>query len=297
MFTFPLHIEQYLAKSGLSSTEILILRHLVETEMLTLRQLAAKTGKSTGVLHQAAKHLLQKGIISRQSLNAAPHYLLRSLDSICVWVREDVHRKETMLLRRQQDLSSFLSSFTQQKTWPEMTHFEGQEGIIGAYTQLLTLKTKELMSFLPITTREEEHPLHDFHRQFLHERRSRGIFLCVLANDTSLGRRYKSRDPFEYRLTTLIPEKRLTISFERIIAGDTIACFDLAEQRACLLRYPQLAQAERALFLSLAGFCEATASVPSLSSATLGQRVSTFVRNSICPPAHHPTPQPSAEVM
>ena len=46
----PAGIESYLKEAGFSATEMLLLRKLVEEDSLTIRELASKTGKSTGVL-------------------------------------------------------------------------------------------------------------------------------------------------------------------------------------------------------------------------------------------------------
>ncbi len=266
MLTLPRTIEQSLLDAGLSQTEILVLQHLVAEDMVTLRQLATKTGKSTGVLDQAMKRLLRRNIVTRKSVNDSPRYLLTSLESVVGWMREDMRLKKTVLERRHQDFLSFLSTLERNRTRPDLSHFEGTEGMALAYKKLLTLGAKELLSFLPILFKEEEHPLSAFYSSHARERRKRGIVLRVVAYDTPLGRRYKSRDPFEHRQTTLIPEDRFPIPFERVIAGEVVACFDLQEQRACFLQYPKLAKAERTLFCSLV---KQGITTTSISSATI----------------------------
>ena len=252
MLTFPAAIEQNLLDSGLSSTEILILCHLIGGDALSLRQLAMKTGKSTGVLSQAMKKLMRKEIVSRQILNESPCYLLQTLEHVSNWLQQDTRQKENTLLRRHRNFMDFFSTLTRNQDRPDLLHFDGQQGICSAYMKLLTLGSREMLCYLPIQHQEEDHPQREFQKQFMRERRKRGILLRLVANDTPLGRRYKSRDPFEHRHTTLVPEDHLPILSERIIIGDTIACFDLEEQRACILRYPQLAKPERELFFSLA---------------------------------------------
>ncbi|HVW66637.1 MAG TPA: hypothetical protein VHA78_02805 [Candidatus Peribacteraceae bacterium] len=50
MTSLPSSIEVYLEEAGFSGTEILILKKLLEEDALTLRELAAKTGKRTNTL-------------------------------------------------------------------------------------------------------------------------------------------------------------------------------------------------------------------------------------------------------
>ncbi|MFA6038721.1 MAG: helix-turn-helix domain-containing protein [Candidatus Peribacteraceae bacterium] len=283
MLTFPAAIEQSLLDSGLSSTEILILCHLIGGDALSLRQLAMKTGKSTGVLSQAMKKLMRKEIVSRQILNESPCYLLQTLEHVSNWLQQDTRQKENTLLRRHRNFMDFFSTLTRNQDRPDLLHFDEQEGICSAYMKLLALGVNELLCFLPMQYQEEDHPLREFQKHFARERRRRGIFLRVIANDSALGRRYKSRDPFEYRNTALVFEEKLTIPFEYVIAGDAVVCFDHKEQRACLLRYPQLAMISRAMFLSLAGPCPMFPSPLTSPAVRFGQRLSALVRGEIHP--------------
>ena len=68
MISLPSHIEKYLSEADFSATEILILRQIITGKAFTLRELASKTGKSTGVLDQAMKKLLKKQIAEKNSL-------------------------------------------------------------------------------------------------------------------------------------------------------------------------------------------------------------------------------------
>lgn len=270
MTDLPASIEAYLTDAGFSATEITVLKKLLEGEALTLRELAAKTGKSTGVLDAAAKKLLQRRIASRETVNDTPKLLIRSLESVCAWVRRDTEEKLAATKSRARDFETFLASLALESVRPEIEHFEGEEGVKKAYVKLLDLAAKELLHERPVTEREEEDPLRDFRVQYFRQRHHRGVFSRVLAPDTPLGRRFQSRDAFEYRETQLVSPSEFPITFEKIIAGDAVACFTRpahsagsgqagsgqagsgsdgrAQPRACILRYPELAHTERAMF-------------------------------------------------
>jgi predicted transcriptional regulator len=269
----PASIETYLTDAGFSVTEMLVLKKLLEGEALTLRELAAKTGKSTGVLDQAVKKLLSRRIIVRETVNDVPKVLLKSLDAIMDWMKRDTEEKLKSMKSRAQDFESFVASLKREGSRPDMEYFEGKDGIQKAYMKLLSLAKKEMLFFIPATVKEEEDPLCAFRVQYFRDRRRRGIFSRVLAPDTPLGRRYRSRDPFEYRETHLLPESVFPITFEKVIAGDTVACFpsapprlaqgrsgssqtrgqapallDNPEMRACFIHYSELAHTERTMF-------------------------------------------------
>jgi len=254
--SLPTSIENYLQDAGFTTTETLVLKHLLEEDGLTLRQLAAKTGRSTGVLDQAMKRLLQKTIATKEPINGTLKYTIHSLHSIQEWMEKDMRTKRELLQRRFQDFESFVASLTLDQTRPEMQHYEGLDGMQQAYQRLLEFaqpttprsKLKEMLHYVSVTCIPNEDPLRDFRVDYFRERHRRGVFSRVIAHDTSLGRRYQSRDPFEYRKTVLVSEDQHPFTFEKIIAGDIVACLNHSERRACLIRYPELAATERASF-------------------------------------------------
>lgn len=247
MKALPSSIEAYLSEAGFSGTEIVVLKKLLEEDALTLRELAAKTGKSTGVLDQSVKKLLKKNILSRESINDTPKYVLASLNSILTWMEEDMKMKQKMMQRRHENFESFVLSLTVGKKRPEMNYFEGLEGIKRAYTQLLE-RGGDIVQYGPTLCMTEDDPLRDFRVQWFRDRRNRGIFSRVITHDNPLGRRFQSRDAFEYRRSILVDEDAYPMYFEKIIIGDTVACFQMEEERACFIRYPAMAEHERMFF-------------------------------------------------
>ncbi len=246
----PAGIESYLKEAGFSSTEMLILRKLVEEDSFTLRELATKTGKSTGVLDQAMKKLLSKKIARKSIINDQPRYSIDSLDAVVKWVNQDMQERKQSLERRHQNFESFISSLKVDKHRPDMEHYHGLEGIQKAYLKLLE-SGKELLTFTPVLTTAEDDPLRAFKVDLFRKRQYKKIFQRILAPDTPLARRFQSKDAFEYRKTLLLPEADYPMAFEKTIVGDTIACINFQDQTACFLRYPDLAASERAHFDSL----------------------------------------------
>lgn len=215
---------------------------------MTLRELATKTGKSTGVLDQASKKLLSRQILIREKINGVPKYTVDSVDAIKRWVQKDSKTKRELISRKEQDFQKFIDSLEFDSSRPRMEYFEGSEGVQKAYMKLLDTQEKEMLQFMPMNLKEEEDPLRDFRVQYFRERKRRKIFLRTIGHESPLGRRFQSRDHFEYRKTSLVPESVCPISFEKIIIGNTIACFNHEEGRACFIHYPELAVAEKQFF-------------------------------------------------
>lgn len=245
--TLPSGIEHSLREAGFSVTELLVLRHLVECETLTVREIANKTGKSTGVLDQSVKKLMGKKIVERTIINGQPRYRIRSLDAIQRWMRQDMQLRQASMERQHQSFQQFLATLKVDRDRPDMEYFQGSEGMEQAYQRLLQSGC-ELRTIAPILTTAEDDPLRACRVSCFRKRQYRKIFQRIIAPDTPLARRFQSRDHFEYRKTLLIPPEQFPLSFEKTVVGDTVACINAPEQSGCFIRYPELAEAERAAF-------------------------------------------------
>lgn len=250
MNAIPAGVEATLLEVGFSITEIAILRRLLEYDAMTLRELAGRTGKSTGVLDQAMKKLLQKNIVKKEVINDSTKYAMTSWDAVLLWMEEDCRRKRELMARKHKNFEEFLRTVEQDKKRPEIEYVEGVVNFPKAYRKLLNCG-RQLLCYEPVFCSIEDHPLRDFMAEWFRIRRQRGVFSHVITHNTPLGRRYQSRDLFEYRKTALIEEKEYPFTFEKVLCGDIVACFNYVEKRACLLRYPELASMERSMFETL----------------------------------------------
>jgi len=180
-------------------------------------------------------------------INDTPKYILHSMQSVAAWMEEEVQQKQMMLQRKYQNFGAFIATVESGKKRPELEHFEGVEGVKKAYNLLLE-RGHDFVHYGPTLWLAEEDPLREFRVQYFRERHKRSIFSRAITHDTPLGRRFQSRDPYEYRKTILVDEDVYPFSFEKIITGDTVACFQLNEMRACFIRFPELAEEERVFF-------------------------------------------------
>jgi hypothetical protein len=248
MVGLPVSIEGYLRESGFTATELLVLRHLLGGSSATLRELAAKTGKSTGILDQATKKLLQKHILHRERVNGTSKYAIPSLQALTTWVEERQHEQMSHLRRRAQDIGSFLSSVAFQRRRPALEYFEGEDAFECVLEHLSQVTGDEVLQYLPVVTKEEDDLHRELRQLWTRRRRNHGVRLRVIAPDTPLGRRFRERDPLEARQTILVPSDRYRFTVEQIIAGDWLACCDHEARRASLIELPALATEQRQLF-------------------------------------------------
>lgn len=216
--------------------------------MLTLRELASKTGKSTGVLDQATKKLIERKIVTKENVNNTTKYAISSLEAVSKWMQKDMEKRHAVLDRKRQDFEAFISTVEHESTRPDMEHFEGLAGIQQAFAKLLEKGEKEWLHFLPATMREEDDPLVEFRVSLFRQRRKEKTFMRSICPNVPLGRRYQTRDVFEYRDTKLVTPQDFPVSFEQFIVGDIVACIDVQEQKASFIRYPELAASQCKMF-------------------------------------------------
>ncbi len=246
MTTLPAAIETSLLEAGFTATEILVLKRLLAEDALTMRELALKTGKSTGVLDQAMKKLVSRDIVCREEINGQPKYSISSMDAIIRCMEEEMEARREELKRKHESFEQYIASLTHMRERPEMKHFRGFEGIKQAYVSLLQ-SGKEHLRYAAVA--EELTPsMQEFQAQYFRMRKTKDIPCRVIAQDTPDGRKFQTRDPFEHRQTRLIAEGDVAISYDKIICGDIVACFNHPQNYACFLQYPDLANAERAQF-------------------------------------------------
>ena len=246
---FPSSIEAYLRDAGFSPTDILVLRRLTEGVPLTLRALAVRTGRSAGVLDQALRKLLQRGIVEKTLYNGHPCYQLSSMQSLVDWLRGETKEHQERIQRRQKDFEHFVGAMTAQKHHPDVQQYDGVEGIATAYGDLFAASgDAEWLTFAGHMPAPDDDPLSEACAVFVGRRQARKIFQRVLAADGACARRYVSRDPFAYRKTLLVPASELSLGLDITIAGDMLLCIDRASCRGCLVRYPGLAASQRAIF-------------------------------------------------
>lgn len=250
MNTLPASIESSLHEAGFTDTEVVIMRKLLQEDDLTLRELASKTGKSTGVLDQAMKKLLRKRIIERHDINGNPKYTLQSMQSVLDWIRDDAEIKQQMMVRKYRNFEIFLETIKKKKERPEMHFFDGKEGMERAYEAMLS-RGRVFLCYGPPPLPDAADHIDKFQTHYIRERKKRDIFMRIITHDTPGGRSMQLRDEAEFRQTVLVDPREYPFFFEMYIVGDTVACFQTQQERACFIRFPEMAEDERAFFEQL----------------------------------------------
>lgn len=248
MDTLPISIEDHLADAGFSGTEVLLLRHLFSGQQFTIRELASKTGKSTGLLDQCIKKLIRKSIVQREMVNEVPKYTIHSVMSLSNYLRQHLHENINRLKRREEDVESYLSTLTQSSHRPHIEYFEGKKGIIQVWHKLIQdVGTNDILGYIPLTnTINTEYS--DVQDEVVKLRRTARVHARFLTHDTLLGKRYQEKDIFCDRQTKFIASDRCLLNVAHVFSSTLYACIDYQLQSAYIIVFSDLVREKRALF-------------------------------------------------
>ncbi len=249
MLSLPISIEQQLYELGFSTTELLIIRRLMEDANHTIRTLAKKTGKSTGVLSQAMKKLMDRGLVQHDMQNATQAYTLASATNICRYIAEIHTMKKDELERKEENFRRFIEQLTEKKPQEELLHFNART--IERALQIMLKDTQEICIYTPHLLCPESSSLRKIFDAFHRERMRRNIFLRVIAPLTQENIKEAMKDGLSSRKSLLLDAERYPISFERILTPNSLLCIDLKQGDARLIQFPSLAAHEYQYFVKL----------------------------------------------
>jgi DNA-binding transcriptional regulator GbsR (MarR family) len=252
MSSFPIGIEDHLKEVGFNPTEILILRNVLQGQHYTLRELASKTGKSTGLLDQGMKRLLKRSIITKIHINNRSKYTLQSVHSLSQYIQQYFTNYVSIVRRRSQDVSAFFNSLTIENTRPSMEYFDGEQGIESLYSRLKQeLQPGEvLQSYMPITQHIQT-SYSECLEQFAIFRRKQNIPMQILTHNTLEARRYKSTDALYLRTTRFIEPDRCLLYIEHLLSESAYCCINYQNNTAQMIVFKELVDAKRSIFTSL----------------------------------------------
>lgn len=139
-------------------------------------------------------------------------------------------------------------------TKPEISYYEGKEGIIAAYEDTLTSKN-EILALASIDDTESTFPR--YVPLYYKRRKAAGILIKAIFPDTEMARKRQGSDSEELRISRLVPLTSFDFTFEINIYDDKVAFFSLKEKIALIIKSADIASSMRSMF----GLCWEMAAV------------------------------------
>jgi len=133
----PLHFRQALIKLGFSENEIKILVFLWHKKKATAREISQKTALSFSATHFSLANLTVRGIVQCQAKNGEDCYEICSERDLLRWVDAQKEANGGIYDRAKLQIQSFLNEIKESSWKPEVMYYEGREGIVEIYEDML----------------------------------------------------------------------------------------------------------------------------------------------------------------
>ncbi|MSU75114.1 MAG: hypothetical protein EXS55_01180 [Candidatus Magasanikbacteria bacterium] len=243
-FTQPTSIQQTLIDLGLGENEAKLYEILLANPDATIPLLKQKSPFSRTMLYYILENLKGYGLLESKDIgpktifNASPPEKLEELF--------DDQEKE---LKRQKDqlknvIGDLRSTYALAHNKPGIKFYEGKEGIIRAYEELLavgqpidSIEDKgEMATFIP-----------EYFPKFIKQRVAKNIFNRVVAPSSNA---INSTSEKELRETRTIPVEEFPCTMDIKIAGETVLMTTLKEDQAMAIQihHPVIASNFKLLF-------------------------------------------------
>lgn len=134
----PLHTRQKLKMLGFLENEILIITILFKHKKLTATQLSQLTSLSYDIIQYSINNLEKKGLIRRASSNGDDIIEICSDAEFLEWIDKQKEKNADIYDDAKNAINTFFAGIQEQSWKPDVMYFEGKEGIISIYEDILT---------------------------------------------------------------------------------------------------------------------------------------------------------------
>lgn len=196
--------------------EIKILLLLFKQKKLTSKEISQKTAITFDAVHYSLHSLEKKGIIRRSSSNGEDVVEVTSDQEFLQWVDDKKKHNGEIYDEAKEVLQTFFTTMQESAWKPNVTYFEGKQGIIDIYEDMLA-KGKDIYCWTDI--QKIDNTLGKYMDEFIKKRVEKGIttFAIMPMNEMNMKHAKKS----EKRNTKF--SNHLPIDGEIRMYGDRVA--------------------------------------------------------------------------
>lgn len=227
---------------GLSEKESKIYLSLLTLKEALPGVLAKKSGVKRPTAYLVLEQLLKKGLVSQvkkgryfyfQPVN--PHSLL-----------EDQYRRFHDL---EKSLPELLSLHKQMSVQPQVSFFQGEEGLMRIMEDTLKASTELLCwADVPLSVRSQSLPTDYFKKQYIPKKIQRKLWLRGIFSYDRAALEYKKRGKEELREVYLISKADFPFKNEINIYDDKVAIISHPDQMGVIIQNQNIADTQRSIF-------------------------------------------------
>jgi sugar-specific transcriptional regulator TrmB len=187
-------IRQSLKSLGFSENEIKIITYLFSVKKTSLKNISQNTALSFSITHFSLSNLTVRGIV--ECLQGEPDdlYQIISKNNFLEWIDNQKQQNLEIYDKAKNQISDFLQEMTKDNWKPEVKYYEGKEGIIELYEDMLeAIDTNgEIFSWLDIDKITEY--IGDYLYEYIKKRQDKNIKSHDIVPENEINRKHELRD-------------------------------------------------------------------------------------------------------
>ncbi len=238
-------LEGVLQKIGLHPHEVVVYLAALKVGTQHAGVLAKETGMARTDVINAIQKLIARGFVSRFSYANKDYFTAVPFRVVIKILEEQNNMARSSITSLRRNLSLFDAFANPSFVKPEISFYEGKEGIIAAYEDTLTSKT-EILAIASIDSTETTLPR--YVPKYYQRRKAAGILIKAIFPDTPMGRKRHEKDTQELRVSRLIPADQYFFDMEINIYDEKVAYFSLKEKLAVVIESAGIAANMRHMF-------------------------------------------------
>lgn len=168
----PLRVRQALKMLGFSDNEIKIVTFFFSQKKASSREVSQKTAISFSATHYSLSNLEKRGILRSTSDNGDDIFEICSEKEFFEWIESQKRKNSEIYDKAQSSLSGFFTNLQESHWKPNVTYYEGIEGIKEIYEDLIETG-EDIFSWLDIPKIYDA--LGDFLYDYIRRRMKKGI--------------------------------------------------------------------------------------------------------------------------
>lgn len=232
-------LQTILENIGFTEKEAIIYLALLELKEALPSSLAKRSGVKRPTTYVILEQLQKKGLVSYKKIGRLTYYRAINPHSLL----ESQHNKYSTLEKALPELLQLNHKYS---ATPQMTVFEGKEGLMKIMEDTLTTK-EDLLVWADVELASRT-VLSDYYPTYIHKKVSKQIWVRGICcyDETSL--RFKKNGDKELRELYLIPKDQFPFKNEINIYDDKVAIISHQDQVGVIIQNTNIADTQKAIF-------------------------------------------------
>ena len=234
-----MELREILQNIGLTEKEARVYLTLLEYKEALPSSIAKHANIKRPTTYIILEQLEKRGLASHVKRGNSLHY--RALDPNTL-LEEEEARYSTL----KKAIPELLSLNQRYSTTPQMSVFEGEEGIIRIMEDTLTTKT-ELLCWADVEMAVGG-LLKNYYPKYIAKKIKNNVYLRGILGDDELARRFKKEGKAELRDVRLIPKDKFPFKNEINIYDEKVAIISHQDKVGVIIQNKNIADTQRAIF-------------------------------------------------